>query len=322
MPRFIALVMCGLLLGPLGVYAQLTVQLSLERETYLLYESMPVVVTIRNFSGRPVKLEAEGGRSWLRFSITNPSMSLVPATDRQVAEETLTIEPGQTVKRRIDLVPLYELRATGAFRAQAVVESVGIRAASMPQRFEIVGGREIWTRTCGLPPSGPGADEYRTYSAIIKREGQYDVLYVSVRAEAQNLVYGVMPLGTYVSVGSPEGKTDKAGNLYFLFRSGPRSFNFAKVDPAGKVLDRAVYSNVLSEPKLVVSDTGEVVVHGGEMTYPRDERPVIQPLPVPEPPKKKKWWWPFGPAEQKPGQPKSEKGTPDKNEPTSNVKSR
>ena len=321
MPRLIPLFMCGLLLWPLTVRAQLAVQLSMERETYLLYESMPVAVTIRNVSGRPVKLEDEGERSWLRFSITNPSMSLVPAVGRPAGEQTLTIEPGQTVQRRIDLVPMYELRAVGTFRVQVVLESGSVHAVSAPLQFQIVGGREIWTRTCGLPPRGTSPDEYRTYAAILKRDGQYDVLYISVRDEAHEMVYGVMPLGTYVSVGKPDGQTDKAGNLYFLFRSGPRSFNFAKVEPTGKVADRAVYSNVLSEPKLVVTDTGEIAVRGGEMVYPRDERPVIQPLPPPEPPKKKKWWWPFG-SEQKPTKAEPAKTATDTNAPTSNFSPR
>jgi hypothetical protein len=273
----------------------------MERDSYLLYESIPVMVTIRNFSGRQVTVADAEQRPWLRFSVTDQSSSLVPAVARPAGSQTLTIAPGQTLQHRIDIVPLYELRMRGAFRVQAVIETDAIRAASAPVSFEIVGGREIWKQTRGLPPADGHPDDYRTYAVIIKRERQYDILYVSVRDEPHDLVYGVLPLGTYVALGGPQALIDKEATLHLLFRSGPRSFSYTRIDPMAKILDRAVYSNLMSDPQLVSTDTGEVVVRGGEMTYPRDERPMVRlPVAPTEPPKKKKWWWPFGPAQKSP----------------------
>jgi hypothetical protein len=285
-----------LLALPFAAQAQLAVQLATERDTFLRYEAVPVQVSIRNYSGRTIQLEDQGDKPWLNFVVADENGRQVAATDAARNSETALIPPRQTVTRKIDLLPLFELRERGTYRVQATIASDGYSATSAPLKITVVNGREIWTQTVGLPRQD--RDEYRTYSLVTRREQQYDILYVGVQDEARQLVYGMVPLGVYVALGEPSAVVDKAGSLHLLFRSGSRTFGYARVDPYAEVSDRAVYSEMLSQPRLVTDAAGRVSVQGGEKTWPRVEhvmsdKELQPPAPPPAPPKKRSWW-PFG----------------------------
>jgi hypothetical protein len=108
----------------------------------------------------------------------------------------------------------------------------------------------------------------------------------------------MIPLGFYLQVGEPELRADKAAHLHVLYRSGPRAFSYAHIDPSGKMFGRMVYSDILSKPRLVADAQGAVTVRGGEQTYPKPDRVMtsdeLQPPPPPPEKKKKKSWWQFG----------------------------
>jgi hypothetical protein len=296
MRRLIPLLFWAAVALPIGGRAQLTVELRMPRDTFLQYESIPVSISIRNFSGRSIQLQGSEAKPWLDFVIVTEEGGLIGAVGNRRVEEPLAIAAGQTVTRTLDLLPLYDLRTRGIYRAQAVVETDGVRTISPPLRFTIVHGREIWSQTVGLPVTGDH-EEYRTYSLLTRRSDHYDLLYVCVADKKNDLIYGALPLGTYLTIGEPDARVDKAGHLHVLFRTGPRLFSYTHIDPQAKVLDRAVYADASSEPRLTADATGEVTVSGGEKTYPREERAMNEPEVKPAPPvqeKPKKSWWPFG----------------------------
>src|SRR5436189_2765400 len=102
----------GLLLGVLTVIAsanaQLAVQIRCEKDTFLLYEPIPVVVSIRNYSGRTIQLEGGEQKPWLGFVVADEADSLVKAVGQTPAGAAVLIPPGQSVSHTIDLLPLYE----------------------------------------------------------------------------------------------------------------------------------------------------------------------------------------------------------------------
>jgi hypothetical protein len=261
--------------------AQLAVQLQIPGETFLLYEAVPVTVTIRNSSGRSILLESHE----------------VPAAGQMMGTDAVTVPGGSAVKRTVDLLPLYALRQRGSYRVQATVRGGGTEVASGQVRFTILNGRELWSQVVGLPPEEGKAEEYRTYSLVSRRVGREDLLYVLVRDEPHELVYGLIGVGTYLFTGDPTALVDKAGHLHVLFQNGPRSFGYVHIEPGAKILERMAYADFLSRPELIVAD-GEVRVRGGEQTYPRPARLVSDepaPSPQPAPKPKRKWWWPFSP---------------------------
>lgn len=274
--------------------AQISIQMRSDRDMFLTFESIPVTVSIRNFSGRNIQIE-EGQESWLDFLVTDETGAAIAATGHAAAGGSALIPAGQTVGRKVDLLALYDLRSPGSYRVQALVDSGGQKFVSSPLKFTISNGREIWTQTLGLPPKDNAPDEYRTYQLINGKVTKVDTLYVCVREEAKNTIYGMLALGDYLSMSTPEVVTDKAGHLHVLFRNGPRSFNYAEIDGDANIVNRAVYTDVQSRPGLANGTNGLVVVRGGEKVWPRAERMMtdaeLHPLPPPPPPAKKKRWW-------------------------------
>lgn len=297
MRRLIYLVVIGIAATGLRAHGQLAVQLRMERDTFLRYESIPVAVSIRNFSGRAIQLNDKDERAWLEFVISDEGGSMVRAVGKPRDEEPLSISPGQTVTRTLDLLPLYDLRDRGTYRVQAIVERGGARTVSQALRFTIVHGRELWSETAGLPTGDSDEDQYRTYSLQTRRDAHYDMMYVCVEDRAKQVIYGALPLGVYVAIGQPETRIDKSGHLHVLFQTGPRSFRYIHVDPQAKILDQAIYSDLMSQPALSSREDGTVLVSGGEKVFPREERAMRETPAQQAPPAEKKprrSWWPFG----------------------------
>ncbi|MCG3150682.1 MAG: hypothetical protein PCFJNLEI_04173 [Verrucomicrobiae bacterium] len=285
--------------------AQISVQLRAAKDTFLVYESIPVTVTIRNFSGRAIQLENSDATSWLRFVVTDENNQNVSVTAEFVAGESVLIPAGQTVSRVVDILPYYDLRRRGNYRVQVSVTSGGVVASSTPASLAIINGRELWTQTVGLPVVEGVPEEYRIYTLIARREGDRDQLYVSVRGEPSKTIFSLVPLGPCIAPTGLQGRIDQEAHLHVLFQNGPRSYGYVRIDPAARLATRAAYSDYTSLPELQVRENSIVVV-GGEQTYPRQERLMTDeelepPPPPPAPAPKKKWWWPFG-AKRVPGE--------------------
>jgi hypothetical protein len=312
--------------APSCVRAQISVQVKMERDTLILFESIPAVVTIRNFSGRTIELANQGESHWLNFLITDEAgASLSPVGDA-VTTEPIQIEPGRTQSISVNLLTHFDLRQRGVFTARAAVEADGVHAISPPVNFTILNGREIWRQTVGLPPAeGETNQQYRTYTLLLRRNSYDEVLYAGVQDEPHDLVYGMIPLGDFIALGNPTAKADSVGHLHVLYRSGPRSISYDEVDPDAKIVKRLIYSDVMSVPQLVAQDDGVVTVQGGEQIYPRLERVMsdadLQPAPsvIPKPKKRNHWWWPFGPKTTQPATTNSMATAATNDAPTTNV---
>ncbi len=298
------LILTAIFLGALitSATAQLQVQVREQKDTFLLYEPIPLVVSIRNYSGRTIQLEDNGDHAWLSFVVAGEAGDYIPGVGKLETQEPVLIPAGETISRTVDLLPLYDLREHGTYQVQASVDLNGVQAISPPVRLTIVNGRELWSQTAGLPPTDKGGDEYRTYSLVARSSSSSpDLLHVCVRDEPHQLVYGLIPLGEFLSLTPPSAQVDKEGDLHVLYQTGPRSYGYVQVDPYAKILDKAVYSDFVSPPQLVVQ-AGVVTVRGGELIYPKPDHVMTNEEDAPPPPKPKpkhrKWWWPFGPSPQ------------------------
>lgn len=292
------LLLVGWAVAGQAAWAQLAIQLRLAKDSFLVYESLPVTVSIRNFSGRTIQLENAGESSWLNLMVTDENNALVPVTAKLNTSGAVLVPAGETISHRIDLLPLFQLRSRGTYRVRASVSSAGVSAAAAPVQFTLINGREIWKQTIGLPVAEGGREEYRTYALLTRREGNEDQLFVSVRDEAKEIAYSLVSLGAALPTGDPKVKLDRRARLHVLFQNGPRSYGYVQIDQAAKMISRAAYSDYLSRPELSL-DEGVVTVSGGEQTYPKPERILteeeLNPPPPPKPEKeKKKSGWSFG----------------------------
>ena len=302
MLRSMVFALLAFLLAPLSIHAQISVQITMERESLMLFEAIPVTVNVHNFSGRTIDLADENQKSWLGFLVSDEGGSTISPVGRPLVFDPVKIAPGRTASVTANLLPAYDLRQRGTFVVRAVVDGDGVHALSAPIKFTVTNGREVWKQTIGLPvTAGQTNEDYRTYALLSRRSEHSEILYASIQDDPHNLVYGVIPLGETIETGEPSEMIDGGGHLHLLFRTGPRAQSYVEIDPNAKVVKRAIYSDILSVPQLVAGADGSVVVQGGEQTYPRVERIMTQqelkpPPPPPEKPKKKKWWWPFGPS--------------------------
>ncbi len=266
--------------------SQLAVRASFERETYILYEALPMILQIRNVSARPVVLrDSEDGKSWLEIQVFRGEAQMMRALMKPEIDDELVIAPGDTITRQINLTPLFELRQRGEFKAQVLIRSGEVKAISPVTKFLLVSGIEIWKRTVGVRGESELDDGYRTYSLVLRRGDDHEYLYVGVRDDEMGLVYGMVPMGRYVGLQEPVTRIDQAGNLHVLFRQGPRTVGYAMTDIYARLARREVYSNLGTQPVLAVGPDGSISVMGGEKIYPREERQLTdQELNPPPPP--------------------------------------
>lgn len=304
---FVSAFLTILLAVPWSARAQVSVQVKMDRDTLILFESIPADVTIRNFSGRTIEFANRSTAPWLRFLITDEAGANITPVGNALASEAVMVKPGQTESITVNLLTHFDLRQRGVYTVRAVVDADGVQAISAPVKFTIINGRESWHQTVGLPlADGETNQQYRTYSLLSRRSAYDEVLYAGVQDEPHGLVYGMIPLGNVIALGEPSAKVDAVGHLHVLYRSGPRSISYDEIDPDGRIVKRLVYSDVMSAPQLVMQNDGGVTVQGGEQIYPRVERVMTDedfraPPPVISKPKKHKhWWWPFGPKSTQP----------------------
>jgi hypothetical protein len=283
------------------VSAQLSVQLRMEKDAYLLYEAIPVIVTIRNNSGRNIQLDGSRDFSWLDFTVNDNVGAVVPRLGRVNTEQTVLLPAGQAITRTVDLTPMFEMRAAGNYRVRVALAADMVRAFSETLKFNITKGRDLWQKTVGLPSVDNDKDEYRNYALQAYRSDKDERLFAIVKDDPPRVVYGVVPLGPFLPIYQPVTEIDRYGHLHVLYQNGPRSFAYVEIDPRARQLQRAVYSDHMSFPRLV-NQKGAVAVQGGEQIYPRQERILTEaelnpPPPTNAPPKKKKHWWSPEPKE-------------------------
>ena len=289
-----------LLLSLTGVKAApLSIQIRCEKDTFLVYEAIPVTVSIHNYSGRNVQIDEGDQQSSLDFVVSTEAGQLIRSIGRPSVGHPVLIPPGQTVSQTYDVLPLYELRERGTYRIHAVLQTAAGSFQSPPLTITLLNGREIWTRVVSLPARDGETEQYRTYALLARRGPRGDTLFVSVRDDVHSTAYSLVALGDFLPTFGPQVKVDGGGNLHVLFQNGPRSFGYVQVDPVARPVARAAYSDFTSRPRLVDDKDGNITVTGGEQTYPRVERVLteeeLNPRPPPPPKPKRRWWWPFGP---------------------------
>jgi hypothetical protein len=283
----------ALLLGPLAAWGQVTVSVGVPDSSYLVYEAVPVVVSVRNITGRTIELRGDATESWLSFLITDAAGRVVPGTGRVPEAGTVLIPPGDTVRRTFNLTPLYELRERGTYRVRAEVTTEAIHAVSAPAKLTLLNGQEIWRQLVGVTRPD-GSEEYLHYLLLLKRGERETQLYVSVQNDRAGVVEGMYSLGTVVGVGQPTARVDARGHLHVLHRNGARTYGYHEIGPDASLVAQANYSEIQSRPELVTGADGFVSVQGGEKLPAQRDRILTEeelnpPPPPPPPPRKSRW---------------------------------
>ncbi|MBM3889150.1 MAG: hypothetical protein FJ388_08490 [Verrucomicrobia bacterium] len=285
MMRWFFLVVTGSV--ALSASAQVDVQLRLDREKYLLYESVPATVQVNNYSAQSLRLEDQESSPWLRMQVMRQDGRRVAPVGLGVLAGSEQIEAGRAVARVVDLVAFYQIREIGKYRVNAMVRVAGLGGlfVSNERPIEVLSGRPLWTKTVGVAEEG--RPRLSTYTLLVLRVEPHDWLYARVEDAQAGVVYGVVPLGASVSLGPPRAETDKESRLHVLHQVAPRHYRYAVISPRAAIVKQESYSDFESRPQLTRQEDGQVKVAGGEWIAPpgaQRPKPPGPPQPPPEKP--------------------------------------
>ena len=235
------------------VSAQLSVEVALEQEQFLVGEAMPVAVRITNRSGQTLHF---GNRpDWLAFSIESRDGFIVVKNSEVPVLGEFTLESSKVATRRVDLGPHFALARLGRYSVSATVRVTewGAQLTSKATDFDIIRGARLWSQEFGVP-SAPGESnqppEVRRYTLEQANYLSSQIrLYLRLTDSSEARVYKVFSIGPMRSVSKPEPQLDKQSRLHVLYQDDARSYSYTIVNPDGDIMLRQTYDYVNSRPQ-------------------------------------------------------------------------
>jgi hypothetical protein len=256
----------ALLVAPVPhLFAQVTADIVLEQEQFLVGESLEVAVRIVNRSGQPLQFGDEA--DWLTFSVESRDKFTVIKNTEVPVEGAFVLETGKVATRRVDLEPYFTLTQIGRYQVTATVKikEWDRHVVTKPRAFDIINAAKLWSEEVGVP-SGvtdrpPEVRRYTLEQANYLRTQLR--LYLRVTDGEGTRVIKVLPLGQVVSFSNPEHQLDREGNLHVFYQNGARSFSYYVVNPHGEILVRQTHDYAETRPRLRKGDDGKIIVSGG-----------------------------------------------------------
>jgi len=213
----------------LPVSAQVSVEVALEQEQFLVGEAMPVAVRIANLSGQT--LHFGNHPQWLTFSIESRDGFIVVKNSEVPVLGEFTLESSKVATRRVDLGPHFALTRLGRYSVSATVRVVewGAQITGKPTNFDIIRGARLWSQEFGVPSSAGASNEPPEVRRYTLQQANYlnsqIRLYLRLTDTSEAKVFKVFPVGLMRSVSKPEPQLDQQSNLHILYQDDARSFS-------------------------------------------------------------------------------------------------
>ncbi len=245
------------------VSAQIQVGIQIDRDQFLLYEPIPVKLTVLNNSGAPLKTSGD----WLSFIITEQNGAGI-RKDNKLTIEPLALESGNRKTITINITPLYSIRELGAYHVQGVVEIEGVQHVTPVTMVNVANGVTVWSE------SKPVNGVQRVYSLIrFSPSSTNTQVFARIEEPSENKVYATYSLGDMVSFITPESKFDSQGFLHVLHPKGQGFYRYSRITSSGVLENQADYrSSSQGRPALQLGTDGVVMVQGGQSTEGRAKR--------------------------------------------------
>lgn len=263
-----------LFVAVISAQAQVQVSAQTSRSSYLLFERVDVVVTLTNIGNADVQLSNDEGRPWLGFMVTGETVqhNFLPVhSERQSNFAPMVLKMNETKTLRVNITPLYEVRAEGNYRVSAVIDLPGQgQVVSDPSAFSVQRGHKV-VSVARIVDSLE-----RDYSLVRFSPTPEDTnLYLRVEAPSENTVYANFALGPMVSSVDPSLLFDPDGNVHVLQPMALGTYLYTRTDPEGKVLGQRLFKSTVDRetgmrvrPQLVKMNDGNVIVQGGISSDP------------------------------------------------------
>jgi hypothetical protein len=272
-----------ILWAPLSpLFAQVTAEVVLEQEQFLIGETLQAAVRVTNRSGQTLQLGNDP--YWLTFSIESRDGFIVAKLGDAPVLGEFKLESGQVATRRVDLAPYFALGRIGRYQIVATVrlKDWNTQVSTKPKSFDIINGAKIWSQDFGVPSPGATAIRPPVVRRYTLEQANYLRsqlrLYLRLTDVDESRVIKVFPLGPMVSFGTPEHQIDKESQLHVLYQNGARSFSYTVLSPDGDVVLRQTHDYVGSRPRLQLNEEDKVVVTGGARRITTSDVPETKPV--------------------------------------------
>ena len=170
-------VMAALFFSLPSLFAQIGIQVTLNRTVYMQYEPVYACVTLRNDSGKPLLFGNDPRlQGFVLFDIRDEHDRAVPKREGQeISVAGLVLGPGEIKRMIIPINRYYNLDVPQRYEVRAFISHNQLENEyqSKPDFFRVETGAPIWSRTVGLPAlddekghvTTAGERTYRKYSA-------------------------------------------------------------------------------------------------------------------------------------------------------------
>jgi hypothetical protein len=254
-------------------FAQIQISAQTQRQNFLLFERVDVLVTVTNIGNNDLELNNDEGRPWLSFMVSAEGVqhSFLPVhSERQSNFAPLALKQGEAKTFDVNITPLYTFRVEGNYKVAAVVDLPGEgQIISDPVPFTIQKGHAIVSQVRMVDTLE------RIYSLVrFSPSSDETSLYLRVEAPTENVVYANLALGKLVSSMDPELQFDPQGDVHVLQPTSLGTYLYTRADEDGKVLDQRLFRSIpwQSRPRLFKLDDGSVIVNGGMSEDPHAPR--------------------------------------------------
>lgn len=255
--------------------AQVQVDLSFARSLYIRYEPLIATVSIVNLSGRPLLLADTAEVPWFSFQIESQNGRAITPRGTGFGRGSVAIGPGETLRRSVNITPLYRLDDFGRYTIRASVFDASLNRyfSSPPRNIEITEGRVLWQQIVGHPAEGTS----RQISLLSHRLTNTTAAYLRIIDPDRNTVFCTHRLGALVTYGIPQVELDSDNEVHILQMAAPRTFVYSHIGLNGEVRQRQSYSQTTqTRPTLRRTEDGRVMVVGGAVFSPEIEAAEAQ----------------------------------------------
>ncbi|MGH8045876.1 MAG: hypothetical protein ACREKL_01400, partial [Chthoniobacterales bacterium] len=214
-------------------------------------------------SGGALELADEGNHKWFSFQIEAAGGALVPPRNPDYTLKPISIEPGQSVKRAVNITPLYPITEYGIYRVRATVYDSSTKhyfSSNPPLNIEVSEGRMLWQQEVGVP----GEKTTRMITLLSYSLPANTQLYLRIEDKENGIVYCTSQLGRFVSFGKPDIMIGANNEINILQNIAPKMFLFTHATLDGKITERKQYASTNNaRPAMHRNADGSVEVIGG-----------------------------------------------------------
>lgn len=247
--------------------AQLSVNLSIKRTSYILHEPILATVAITNLSGRDLLLR-DAESPWFGFHISPSGQEgqLVPPRNRDYQLDPLEIKTGETIKQTWNLNSLYAISEYGRHRVRAAIYVAELSKyfTSNAKVIDLTDGRILWQATVGVPETLANGGRQHTLSVLEHSIERHRYVYARVHDRESGTVFCTYQLGLLLDGHKPEMQLDIANNLYILHLAGLKTYLLSNVGINGEFFGQKRYVATKSRPMLRRLADGTLQIVGGQ----------------------------------------------------------